>query len=400
MVLKSEIEKAYLLQQQKLKQNKQEIAREKNAHLQSNASFVEVISGIRRSGKSTLLRQQMKNYKKIAYLNFEDPRLFNFELEDFGKLDEIIPTNVEAYFFDEIQNVEKWEVYVRQLHDDGKKVYLTGSNASMLSKDLGTRLTGRSLNSELFPFSYQEFLRFEKKTNNVQSLKNYLIDGGFPEYLKNKNIEILQNLFKDILLRDIAVRYAVRNTKSLFDIALYLLSNIGKESSYTKIKNIFQIGSTHSVIDYLNWMEDAYLLFFVHRFSWSAKSIAINPKKVYAIDNGLIDANSLSFSEDSGRRLENAVFLHLRNLGKKVFYFKEKHECDFVIFEKNSCVLALQVCYELNSDNKKREFNGLLEAMNFFNLNTGIIITLNQKDSISVDGKIIELVPAYEFFCD
>jgi len=400
MVLKSEIEKAYLLQQQKLKQNKQEIAREKNAHLQSNTSFVEVISGIRRCGKSTLLRQQMKNYKKIAYLNFEDPRLFNFELEDFGKLDEIIPTNVEAYFFDEIQNVEKWEVYVRQLHDDGKKVYLTGSNASMLSKDLGTRLTGRYLNTELFPFSYQEFLRFEKKTNNVQSLKNYLIDGGFPEYLKNKNTEILQNLFKDILLRDIAVRFAVRNTKSLFDIALYLLSNIGKESSYTKIKNIFQIGSTHSVIDYLNWMEDAYLLFFVHRFSWSAKSIAINPKKVYAIDNGLIDANSLSFSEDSGRRLENAVFLHLRNQGKKVFYFKEKHECDFVIFEKNSCVQALQVCYELNSDNKKREFDGLLEAMNFFNLNTGIIITLNQKDSISVDGKNILLIPAYEFFCD
>ena len=362
--------------------------------------MVEVISGIRRCGKSTLLRHQMKKYKKIAYLNFEDPRLFNFELNDFTKLDEVIPQNTEAYFFDEIQNVDKWEVYIRQLHDEGKKVYITGSNASLLSKDLGTRLTGRYLNTELFPFSYEEFLLFEKKVANLQSLQKYLKEGGFPEYLKSKNIETLQNLFKDIILRDIAVRYGVRNHRALMDIALFLLSNVSKESSFTSIKKAFQLGSVQTVIDYLHWMEDAYLLFFVQRFSWSSKSIAINPKKVYAIDNGLIDANSLSFSEDSCRKLENAVFIHLRNQGKKIYYFKEKHECDFLIFERNKCCRAVQVCLGLDADNQKRELNGLLEAINYFGLESGIIVTLNQKDQLTVDGKTVFLVPAYEFFME
>ena len=398
MVLKSEIEKAFQFQYQKLNLHKQEVFRDKIAHLESNTSMVEVISGIRRCGKSTLLRHQMKKYKKIAYINFEDPRLFNFELSDFTKLDEIIPANTEAYFFDEIQNVEKWEVYVRQLHDEGKKVYITGSNASLLSKELGTRLTGRYLNTELFPFSYEEFLRFEKKDANLQSMQKYLKEGGFPEYLKTKNSEILQILFKDIILRDIAVRYGVRNPRALVDIALFLLSNVGKESSFTSIKKTFQLGSVQTVIDYVNWMEDAYLLFFVHRFSWSAKSVAINPKKVYAIDNGLIDANTLSFSEDHGRKLENAVFLFLRNQGKKIYYFREKQECDFVIFEKNKCRHAIQVCLELNTDNQKRELNGLLEAVNYFELASGTIVTLNQKDQLTVEGKTVYLVPAHEFF--
>ncbi len=398
MVLKSEIEKAFQFQYQKLKLYKKEVFRDKIVHLESNTSMLEVISGIRRCGKSTLLRHQMKKYKKIAYLNFEDPRLFNFELSDFTKLDEIIPANTEAYFFDEIQNVEKWEVYVRQLHDDGKKVYITGSNASMLSKELGTRLTGRYLNTELFPFSYEEFLRFEKKDANLQSMQKYLKEGGFPEYLKTKNSETLQNLFKDIILRDIAVRYGVRNPRALVDIALFLLSNVSKESSFTSIKKAFQLGSVQTVIDYVNWMEDAYLLFFVHRFSWSAKSVAINPKKVYAIDNGLIDANTLNFSEDHGRKLENAVFLFLRNQGKKIYYFREKQECDFVIFEKNKCSHAIQVCLELNADNQKRELNGLLEALNYFELASGTIVTLNQKDQLTLEGKTLYLVPAYEFF--
>jgi predicted AAA+ superfamily ATPase len=398
MVLKSEIEKAFQLQNHKLRLNTNDIDRVKNKDLQSKSNLVQVISGVRRSGKSTLLRHEMRNYKKIAYLNFEDPRLFNFEIQDFVKLDEILPKDTEAYFFDEIQNVDKWEIYIRQLHDDGKKVFVTGSNASLLSKDLGTRLTGRYLNCELFPFSYREFLEFERKDANETSFQKYLSMGGFPEFLKIKSTELLQNLFKDIVLRDIAIRYSVRNTKTLVDIALYMLSNIGKEISYTKIKNLFQVGSTHSVIDYLNWMEDAYLLFFVHKFSWSTKSIAISPKKVYAIDNGLIDANSLSFSEDKGRRLENAVFIYLRNLGKKIFYFKEKNECDFVIFEKNKCTDLIQVCYDVNLDNQHREINGLVEAMKYFNLQKGTIITFKQTDRIIVDDKEIHLVPAYIYF--
>jgi uncharacterized protein len=398
VVLKSEIEAAYLFQKEKIKQNKPVVTRNKNVSVATDNDFIQVISGIRRCGKSTLLNFLMSKYDKVCYLNFEDPRIINFEVADFYKLEEILPKNVDAYFFDEIQNVPQWEVYVRQLHDYGKKVFVTGSNASLLSKDLGTRLTGRYLNTELFPFSYQEFLVFEKKEANLQSLENYLKKGGFPEFLKIKNEEVLQNLFKDIVLRDIAIRHGIRNTKILVDVALFLLSNIAKETTYTSLKNAFQIGSTNTVIDYLTWLEDAYLLFFLQKFSWSAKSISINPRKVYAIDNGLINANSLSFSQDKGRILENAVYVFLRNNGEKMYYFKEKHECDFVLFDKGNCTTALQVCYEINSDNKTRELNGLFEAMTFFDLKEGFIVTQNQKDTLEIEDKKIYLIPAFEYF--
>jgi predicted AAA+ superfamily ATPase len=398
MLLKSEIENAYFLQQEKIKQNKSNVIRKKAASIAIDNSFVQVISGIRRCGKSTLLRFLMEKYAKIAYFNFEDPRILNFEVSDFSKLEEIIPKNVEAYFFDEIQNVAQWEIYIRQLHDYEKKIFITGSNASLLSKDLGTRLTGRYLNTELFPFSYQEFLVFEKKEANLLSLTNYLNKGGFPEYLKSNNVEILQNLFKDIVFRDIAIRYGIRNTKTLIDIALFLISNVGKETTYTSLKKTFQVGSTNTVVDYLTWLEDAYLLFFLQKFSYSAKSIAVNPRKVYAIDNGLINANSLSFCSDNGRKLENAVYIYLRNKGAKMYYFREKNECDFVLFDKDKCTAALQVCYEINGDNKTRELGGLIEAMQFFDLKEGFIITQNQKDSLQIEDKTVCLIPAFEYF--
>ena len=398
MVLKSAIQTAYLFQQEKIKQNKIVVTRNKNVSVASDNNFIQVISGVRRCGKSTLLNFLMLQYNKVCYLNFEDPRIINFEVADFYKLEDILPKNVEAYFFDEIQNVPQWELYIRQLHDHGKKVFITASNASLLSKDLGTRLTGRYLNTELFPFSYEEFLVFEKKKAGILSLENYLKKGGFPEFLKLENEEILQNLFKDIVLRDIAIRHGIRNTKVLVDIALFLLSNIGKETTYNSLRKAFQVGSTNTVIDYLFWLEDAYLLFFLHKFSWSAKSISVNPRKVYAIDNGLINANSLSFSQDNGRILENAVYIHLRNMGTKMYYFKEKNECDFVLFEKEKCTTALQVCYEINADNKTRELDGLLEAMQFFNLEEGLIITQNQKDTIKTKNKTIYLIPAFEYF--
>ena len=400
MLLTSEIENAYLLQQEKIKQNKSNVPRIKAASIAIDNNFVQVISGIRRCGKSTLLNSLMEKYTNIAYFNFEDPRIINFEVSDFSKLEVIIPKNVEAYFFDEIQNVTQWEVYIRQLHDYEKKIFITGSNASLLSKDLGTRLTGRYLNTELFPFSYQEFLVFEKKEANLQSLTHYLEKGGFPEYLKSNNIEVLQNLFKDIVFRDIAIRYGIRNTKTLIDIALFLISNIGKETTYTSLKKAFQVGSTNSVVDYLTWLEDSYLLFFLQKFSYSAKSIAVNPRKVYAIDNGLINANSLSFNSDNGRKLENAVYIYLRNKGTKMYYFREKNECDFVLFDNDKCTAAVQVCYEINGDNKTKELNGLVEAMQFFDLKEGFIITQNQKDSLQIEDKKVYLIPGFEYFME
>ena len=367
MVLKSEIEAAYYKQQQVLLQKTKFITRQYHLKIQPKSKHIEVVSGIRRCGKSTLLRQVMTTYKKnIAYFNFEDPRVYDFDLSDFDKLDGIMGTNKAAYFFDEIQNVKAWEIFVRHLHDRGAKIYITGSNASLLSKELGTRLTGRHLRHELFPFSYSEFLAYKKIKSTTTAFENYVEHGGFPEYLRDLNIEVLQLLLKDIVLRDIAIRYSIKNTKVLMDLTLYLLSNIGTECTYNSLRKTFEIGSTNSVSDYLTWLEDSYLLYFLPKFSYKAKNIAVNARKVYAVDNGLVNANTLSFSKNKGRLLENAVYLFLRQQPYKLYYYRENKECDFVVFEKDKCKLAIQVCEEVHVDNKDRELAGLTDAMNFF----------------------------------
>jgi len=398
MVLKSEIEQAYFTQQKIIKAKVEFAPRTYLNKIKGKGSHIEVLSGIRRCGKSTLMKLLMQRIKKpIAYFNFEDARINGFEVNDFQKLDEIIGKGKAAYFFDEIQNIASWEIFVRQLHERGEKVYITGSNASLLSKELGTRLTGRHLRHELFPFSFQEFLVFKKLKYTVAAFEKYMELGGFPEYLRDSNPEVLQTLLRDIVLRDIAIRYGIKNSKILMDLTLYLISNIGKEISYNNLKKTFNIGSANSVSDYLTWLEDTYVLFYLPRFSWSAKSVAINPRKVYAIDNGLVNANSLSFSKDKGRLLENIVYQYLRQKQYQLFYFRENKECDFVVFEKNKCKQVIQVCSQIDSDNKARELDGLIAAMEFFKLKEGFIITLNQKDKLVFNGKTVYLIPAFEF---
>jgi predicted AAA+ superfamily ATPase len=398
MVLKADIKKAFQAQQALLKPDKTNIARTFLKNYRPDKKHIEVITGIRRCGKSTLMKQIIKHhYSNIAFFNFEDSRIFGFDINDFQKLDEIMPQKANAFFFDEIQNVDAWEIYVRQLHDRGVKVFITGSNASLLSKELGTRLTGRHLRHEMFPFSYAEFLLFKKIKKSVASIGQYLNEGGFPEYLVSANTEVLQNLLKDIVLRDIAIRHHIRNTKTLMDITLHLLSNIGKECSFNSLKRSFGLGSANTAADYLTWLEDSYLLFFLPRFSWSAKNTALNPRKVYAIDNGMINANTLSFTDDKGRLLENTVYVYLRQQHYSLYYYRENKECDFVVFASRKCIMLIQVCWELNADNKVRETEGLLEAMRYFKMNEGIIITFNQKEELYLDGNIIYLLPVADF---
>lgn len=398
MVLRSEIEISYLNQNLRRFTVREGTTREYLSHITRKSNHIQVLSGVRRCGKSTLMRQLIKKHgKNIAYFNFEDPRIFNFNLSDFQKLDEIMGKNVSTYFFDEIQNVPSWEIFIRQLHDRGKKVYITGSNASLLSKELGTRLTGRHLRHEIFPFSYVEVLKHKKWKHSLKNFEFYIQNGGFPEYLREENQEVLQLLLKDIVLRDIAVRYGIRNTKLLMDLTLHLISNMGKEITHNKLTKSFQIGSANSVVNYLAWLEDTYLLFYLPRFSYSARSIAVNPRKVYAIDNGFINANSLSFSEDKGRLLENTVYLFLRQQPYNLFYFKENGECDFVLFDKGKCKMAIQVCDSVHDENIKREVNGLTEAMIYFKLKEGFILTKDQKDELVIDKMKIHLVPAHEW---
>lgn len=405
MVLQQDLEEAFEEQNDLSNIKLKGVVRDYYSSAKKN-THIEVVTGIRRCGKSTLLQQLIhrKNTQhkknKIAYLNFEDVRVFNFEMDDFKKLNRIIAKDTAFYFFDEIQNIKNWEIYIRSLHDRGKKIFITGSNASLLSKELGTRLTGRYLAHELFPFSYNEFLSYRKKKASNKNVTEYLATGGFPEYLQNNNIEVLQQLLKDIVYRDIAIRYGIRNTQNLMQLTLFLLSNIGKEHSFHSVKRALNINSVATVSDYMNWLADTYILFYLPRFNWSAKSRQKNPRKVYAIDNGFVRSNTLSFSADSGRLLENAVFMHLRKSKYDLYYFREDKECDFVVFEKDKCKAVIQVTVTINGDNQQRELAGLNEAMSFFKLKKGYIITHQQKDELKFDGKMVYLIPANEFLLE
>ncbi len=394
MILLSEIQASVDEQKKQILKTDSGITRETLDIVPLSRDFISIISGIRRCGKSTLLQQLMQKAETdYAYFNFEDPRIFGFEVNDFPKLEEALG-DCTYFFFDEIQNIEGWELFVRKLHDKGKIICVTGSNASLLSRELGTRLTGRNIQFELFPFNFNEFCRFYGCEKDNKSVVNYLEQGGFPAFLKNPHIPYLQQLFKDILFRDIIARHGVRKSKTIESIALFLISNVGKEYSLNGLKNAFDVGSANSVSDYISWLEDSYLIFSLPRFSWSLKSISKAPKKIYTIDTGFALANSHSFSKDKGRLFENLIYLNLRRTGKEIFYFKEKGECDFIVKEKNTVTQAIQACFELNADNLQREVNGLREAMDFFDLEEGIIVTKSQNDLFITDDKKISVVSA------
>lgn len=367
--------------------------------IQNLTSHAIIVSGIRRCGKSTLLQQMHEAFgKDSVYLNFEDPRLAGFDLSDFNRLHELSSDKgVKAYFFDEIQNIENWESFVRFRLDEGYRIFITGSNAAMLSKELGPKLTGRHINKELFPFSYNEYLQFTRQEAGVQSSDTYLRSGGFPEYLKTGIPEVLMQAFNDILIRDIAVRYNLKNIHIVQQLALWLVSNIGKPFSGNSLRKIFQISSSSSMMDYLSYFADAYLFFYLPKFSHSRKIQLVNPKKVYCIDNGFIDINSVSFNDDNGRLLENMVFMHLRRQTSEIYYYSGKKECDFVVFENGKLIGLYQVCWQLDQSNMDRELAGMTEAMDYFGLKKAKIITHDQSDTFSIEGKTIQAVPFHDW---
>ena len=363
------------------------------------SSHAFIITGIRRCGKSTLL-QQINSASESAtiYLNFEDPRLAGFDLNDFNRLHEIAENNeVETYFFDEIQLIGQWENFVRFRPDEGYRIFITGSNATMLSKELGTKLTGRHISKELFPFSYQEYLTFTNQLPSPKSSALYMHSGGFPEYLKTGLAEVLMQNFNDIIVRDIAIRNNIRNTALLQQLAVWLATNVGKLFTGNSLRKIFQIASSSSIMEYLNYFSDAYLFFYIPRFSYSGKVQMVNPKKIYCIDNGLVKTNSVSFSDDHGRLLENMVFMQLRRVFSEIYYFSEKNECDFVVFKQKIPDTLIQVCWQLDQENMDRELSGLKEAMDFFDLSEGIIITANQTDNFVVDSKSVIVKPFHDW---
>ncbi len=394
------IEKAVLSQTELFKTDDNVIARELTSNIKIQNKFAVIISGVRRSGKSTVMKSIALRQKCYYYLSFEDPRLIGFDLSDFERVEQIFK-NVSGecvyYFFDEIQLVPKWEFYIRKLLDQQKYVILTGSNASLLSRELGTKLTGRNLRYELFPFSYREFLSFKAKKEGIASFNEYLMNGGFPEYLLLSDPKILQTLLFDSLMRDIAIRHKIRNIKQLNELAIFLITNVAKEFSFNNLKKIFNFGSTNSVSKFISFFEESYILFSLPKFDYSLKKQLVNPKKIYVIDNGFINQNSQSFSPDMGRLLENLVFISLKSKQKDLFYFKEKNECDFLVRDGSTIVAAYQVCYKLDDFNREREMNGLLEALHTFNLKEGLILTLEQEDEFKLEGKKIIIMPVWRW---
>jgi hypothetical protein len=378
-----------------------------------NDNRVLIITGMRRVGKSTLLRQLMQETGNFCYLNFEDEKLIGFTVEQFGELLEALlqvygPSSL--YFFDEIQNVEHYEIAVRKFQDNGKKVIITGSNSSMLSMETGTKLTGRTKQIELFPFSFREFLRYnnfiieekdfylaEKKIPLLQQFTQWLDEGGLPEYLLYQDRDYVSTLFDNILYRDIIVRHGIRKVKEFRELVLLLSKNLTLPVTYSSLQKAIGISNADSVREYLGFLSDAYMFYELRQFHHSFRKQLRNPRKIYLNDPAFHNLTGFNHSKNPGRKLENAVYLELRRKGMELYTFKGKGECDFVSFGSDRNITLIQVCYELHSENEKREVDGIVEAMNYFGLNSGIILTYDQERSISFEDRSIQILPVWKW---
>lgn len=381
-------------------------------------SEILIISGIRRCGKSTLL-QQIRNTQqdKDFFLNFDDERLIHFTIEDFQKLHEVFIElfgEQHNFYFDEIQNIAGWERFVRRLYDSGNKVFITGSNAHLLSKELGTHLTGRYIQIELYPFSFKEFLLFtevhitEKDIFTTQGIaritaafNEYITLGGFPQYIQNQQVEYLKTVYQNILYKDVMVRNNITNERQITELTHYLASTISTLSSYNSLSKIIGVKNAGTVASYINFISDTYLLFQIHKFDFSLKKQIQNPKKTYFIDTALVQKISFSFSENSGRLLENIVFLELKRRNKQVFYHSQKYECDFVILEGTTITQAIQVTYSFDDENtKQREIRGLQDAMKTYSLTHGTILTMHTQQHITENNISIDVIPVWKWLLE
>ena len=387
------------------------IQRDQLARLQEAASLPHavVISGLRRVGKSTLMAQvaHWLGEERFYYVNFEDDRFLGFAAEDADILYQIlIEMFGERHVFvvDEVQNVPGWERFVRRFMDMGLKFYITGSNASLLSRELGSRLTGRYIPVDLFPFSFREFLRFRgyvtpdlaRQTTADSSrmrgfLNEYLRLGGIPEPLKYPSLPLLRTLYDDVLYRDIASRYHIEEVSALKELAFYLISNPGTLVSYNKLKEHLRLGSVNTVKNYVEYMEDSWMLFTTSVYDFSVRRQQIAPKKVYTIDTGMATSVGFSFSPNTGRLLENAVFLALRRQTADIHYVAtaSKYEVDFYLPKTQTLI---QVAQDMSQpETRAREIRALVDALRDLHLDRGLILTDANADDINQDGLSIQV---------
>jgi len=388
------------------------------------------LTGVRRSGKSSLMKLVASDITdgkgissaNILYLNFEDERFTDFSVDDFEKIYELYlelyrPEGRNYFFLDEIQNVREWQRWVNRLYEfENIKIFITGSNASFLSSEISSSLTGRCRHLVNWPFSFKEYLRLvnlnveekellsrEGKIRVKNALSEYFKYGGFPEAAKNRDSTLLEQYFKDIIYRDIAARYSVRNLKELKEITLYLSTNIARIYSYEKIRNLIGAKSMCTVKNYFEMLENVFLFFRVNIFDWSVKKQIYNPGKFYSIDVALSNETGFRFSEDMEHVYENLVFLQLKRKGEDIYYWKSKkgNEVDFVIRQGPEIEKAIQVCFALDDPEvQKREIKALLEARKELKVQDLIVITDDDERMIEADDAEIKVVSIWKWLLE
>lgn len=379
-----------------------------------DSGLIKVVIGPRRAGKSVFALQMLQG-REFAYVNFDDERLLG--LSDFDELLMAIAQvygEVRTIFFDEIQNIAGWELFVNRLHRQGYNLILTGSNAHLLSRELATHLTGRYREFRLFPFSFSEYLRAkgfaldetialrERQGVLLNHLDAYLHSGGFPDTVVGgiEAVNYLATLFESVLLKDVVRRYNVRYAGRLLELGRYLVANHAREYTYTSVGKALGFPSVHTLENYIGYLAEAFLLFSVNRFSWKARERVQAPRKVYAFDPGFVAAVGFRAGADSGRLLESLVAIELARRGREFYTYKEAggKEVDFVVRDGGVTSDLIQVCYDLSDPKtRKREVSGLLRAAEDLACESLLILTWQEEGETTVQGKSIRLLPAWKW---
>jgi len=379
--------------------------------------IIKVITGPRRSGKSTLALILLKN-EKFAYINFDERELLDFDSISIEKALKEVYGDFDYIILDEIQNYNKWELWANSLYRRGHNLIITGSNARLLSKELSTHLTGRYIPIELFPFSFKEVLYYfdfdlenvnhllEKQGEILNILRDYMVIGGFPEiWVKNLDKEYLRTLFDNIVYKDIVLRWSVKYPEKVGDLARYFLDIVSNKYTLTKLKNILEFSSKVTIEKYIKYLEEAYLIFSLNKFSFKTKEILRSPKKVYIVDNGFV--TSFSLKNNIGSLMENIVFLALRRKYKEnqeLFYYQDPqgYEIDFLIKEGPKIKELIQVTYASEFDEiAPREYRALIRASEVFKGARLSIITWDYEDQRVLEwwGKkaLVRFVPLWKW---
>jgi predicted AAA+ superfamily ATPase len=386
------------------------VAREQETEVRIDSRLVQVITGVRRSGKSTLAHRAMAG-TLYAYANFDDERLSGIKPDQLNNLLEALYAvygDFKHLILDEIQNVEQWHLFVNRLLRNDIRIIITGSNSKLLSKELASHLTGRYSTIEMFPYSFREFLRakgYQAESDvtarlsgmMINYLNEYMVSGGFPEIVSGEPAEpYAGNLFEAIVTRDIVYRYDIRNVRALRETATYLAANASTEMSYNRIKNLFGLGSENTAKNYVAYLEEAWLILTMPKFSFKHQE-ALRNRKSYVIDTAFCGKSGVQFSLNSGRVMENVVFLELRRrsrtLGYEVFYYKNVVEVDFVIYSNQRVTDLIQVAQETKDEKtRNREVRALIAASDGLSAARLTIITMDEEMEIEEGGKKIYVV--------